>query len=288
MLLGRDVVEEAARVAAVGIGFEVGIGEAEVTFVGVDIGVAVFEFDLLIEGRVRFPREFDHRLDHRIARLIGPGNAAARLDRAEAVGAFVIELGEVAELARVEFEGITVVALGLPGVVAPVGRAQVELLALGDGGRKEVDDPTGGVGAVTDLARAFQHFDPGHSRDVGGVISRRCGVRGRSLEDAVFHHRDLLVAGAVDAPDRDVGEKTRSIFLTHIDPRDAGEDSVRVRVIEFADLLGRHEVAGAGKGVGLPRTASDDLGFDRVVDLDFDRARGGRCTRHRSGGRRRC
>ena len=55
---GRKVVELGRGVAAIGVGAEVGDGEAGIGFVGVELGVADFEFEALGEGGAGFPEEF--------------------------------------------------------------------------------------------------------------------------------------------------------------------------------------------------------------------------------------
>ena len=246
-VFGHVVVEAARTIAAVGIRAEVGLGQARVGFIGLEVGLAHLEFDALAEGALRFPRQLDHRF--------GEGETAAAADTVDlsvAIAELGVEFDERADLA-----GLGHRRAAKPGLVEEVavvaGReAREEALATGrDRGREEVDDATRGVRAIHHLARTLEELDARHASRLRRVIGvrRRVG-RGRG-QNAVFHQGDLGAARAVDAADRDIREVAEAVFVAHEHAGGVGGDLLDIRVALGAELIAFDDGRRSGEDEGV-------------------------------------
>ena len=233
VVLGLDVVELRHAVAAVGIGAEVGVGEAEVALLGILVGVLELEVDLVARaGRGVAQLQ-------RVVLELQPGLALAAVDLLEAVRAPQVRLQQEAEAVRL--------LVAVPGVAA-VGRI---LPALGqrkagrrrrDRRRHQIQRAADSVRTLSDGRGALQHLDRMHAPGGREVIGGRRGVRRRRDQDVVLQQRDAAAALGGHAADADVRPQAVAVLGLHVHARRLAEDAVHVGVLELLELLGADEV----------------------------------------------
>ena len=258
-----NLVVPRGGVSLVRIRVEIRIGNAEVGFVRVEIGAAEFQLEILVIGRVRLPRQLEHRLTTGESGFI-----VDSLQFLEPIGRPVIALHEVTDSPGFGFLFAAVVNVAHQFVEFAVVNLGVGGDLLGDRGGQIVDRATCGVWPVLHLARALDHLQAAHPLQGRAVVGRRGRVRRRGCKDAVLHDGHLRTAAHVDPPQADVREIAVPVLRPDVHPRHPAQrrvdvaDGVDTKIVDVQigggtgdqvhALLGAHDGAAHQYRIQLP------------------------------------
>ncbi len=174
VVVGGDVVELRAGVAAVRPVAEIGIGQAQVGFVGILLGVGDLEFEFLVDAGIGVGGDQEFR---QVVLEVIAGVVTGRPGEIEVLEAIGVLLDGFQQEAGA-FAATADPGVAEHGVVTAIGEIDQAAEAVGDRGGHQVQCAAGGAGAGLDRRGALAHFHCAHSCHGRKVVGGRRRVGG--------------------------------------------------------------------------------------------------------------